>query len=93
MNSSLVVPFELSLVFSVFGHWSPSPAFLSGHHENHLIGVNLSLIAFLELPLATAHAVQPPRLTIRELSDLSGLNPGSLPLDFMQFVPFSSPGA
>ncbi len=51
------------------------------------------MMAPLELPVVTAHAVQPLRLTIREPSDLSSLNPSSLPLDFMQFVSLSSPSA
>ncbi len=53
-----------------------------GHHENHLIWVDSSLLASLELaqfraPLATSHEVQPPAWMSREPSDLSGLDPDS----------------
>ncbi len=93
MDWSLVVPLELSIGFSVFGHQSHGPASLPDHQENHLIWVDSSLIAPLELPVANAHAVQPPRLTIQEPSDLSGLSPSNLPLDFMHFVHLSYPCA
>ncbi len=39
-------------VLSVFGHQSPSLASLPGHQVNHLIWVDSSLMALLELPLA-----------------------------------------
>jgi hypothetical protein len=47
-------------------------------------------MAPFEVPLATTHVIQPPRLFIQEPSDLSGLNPHSLPFDFIQQVPLSS---
>jgi hypothetical protein len=46
VNSYPVVPLELSLVLSVFGNWSPSPASLPGHHENSLSLV-LSVFGYL----------------------------------------------
>jgi hypothetical protein len=60
----------ISFPLSIFGHQSPGPASLPGHHKNHLIGVESSLTASLEIYLsfecllAIAHAVQPPRLAI-----------------------------
>ncbi len=39
----------ISFLLSVFGHWSPGLACLPGHHENHLIWVDLSLMAPLSL--------------------------------------------
>ncbi len=65
----LVVPDPLSTT-SVTGRRPCGPVSLSGHNENHLIWVNWSLIAHLELSLATAYAVQPPLRTIWEPSDL-----------------------
>ncbi len=41
----------MSFPLSIFGPRSPSPASLPGHHENHLIWVDLSLMAPLELRL------------------------------------------
>jgi hypothetical protein len=57
------VVFKLSLEHL----WPPltRSRLLSGHHENHLTWMDLSLMALLELawfwvPLATSHEVQPP---------------------------------
>jgi hypothetical protein len=46
-------PGSSTWVLCVFGRRSPGPASLPGHHENHLIWVNSSLMTPLELHLNT----------------------------------------
>jgi hypothetical protein len=45
---------------SPFGHHSSRPTSLPDHHKNHLIWVDTSLMAPIELLLVTTHAAQPP---------------------------------
>ncbi len=60
VDSSLVVTFQLSFVFSVFGHRSPGPASPPDHHENHLIWVIAKPDGTPCVALVTAQIVHSP---------------------------------
>ncbi len=78
---------------SLFESFWPRSSLPPDYHENHLIWVDLSLKAPFELPLATAHLVQPPGpawLSESHLIWVDWIAVFSLPFDFMQSVPLSS---
>ncbi len=89
-----VIPLELSYVLNVpRSHQTPGPASLPGHHKNHLIPMDSSLMAPLELPLATAYGVQPPHLPVLRTIWSERTQSWQSPLTFMQFVHLTSPWA
>ncbi len=91
MDSSLIVPLGFSLreysPWDALGNWS---SLMPGHHKNHLIWMDSSLMALFEQfkTLVQYQGLASPAWSSREPPNLRGLDQGD-PLGFVQCVPWA----